>query len=63
MRRDVKGQMESIRNDQSLTQDQKKEKIHSIKKDQKEKFKSVLTKEQVEKMESARKERQDRVTR
>jgi Spy/CpxP family protein refolding chaperone len=62
MRRDVKGQMESIRDDQSLTQDQKKEKIHSIKKDQKEKFKSVLTKEQLDKLETTKKERKDRVT-
>ena len=62
MRRDVKGQMESIRNDQSLTQDQKKEKIHSIKKDQKEKFKGVLTKEQLDKLETTKKERKDRVT-
>lgn len=62
LRNDVRNQMESIRKDQSLTQDQKKEKIQSIMKDQQEKFKSVLTKEQVEKMESARKERRDRVT-
>lgn len=61
-RTDVRSQMESIRNDQSLTQDQKKEKIHSLMKDQQDKFKSVLTKEQVEKLESARKERKDRVT-
>jgi Spy/CpxP family protein refolding chaperone len=63
MRTDSKGQKESIRNDQSLTKAQKKEKMQSLMKDQQEKFKSVLTKEQVEKMESARKERQDRVTR
>jgi periplasmic protein CpxP/Spy len=62
MRTDVRSQMGSIRNDQSLTQDQKKEKIHSLMKDQQDKFKSVLTKEQVEKLESARKERKDRVT-
>ena len=30
MRADVKSQMQSIRNDQSLSQDQKKEKIHSL---------------------------------
>jgi len=44
---DTRTQMQSIRNDQSLTQDQKKEKVHSIMKDQREKFKSVLTKEQL----------------
>ena len=62
MRTDTKGQMESIRNDQSLTQDQKKEKIHYLKKDKQEKFKSVLTKEQLDKLETAKKERKDRVT-
>jgi Spy/CpxP family protein refolding chaperone len=62
MRTDSKTQMQSIRKDQSLTQDQKKEKIQSLMKDQQAKFKSVLTKEQVEKLESARKQRQDRVT-
>ena len=62
MRTDVKTQMESIRNDQSLTQDQKKEKIHSLKKDQQQKYKSVLTKEQLDKVETAKKERKDRVT-
>jgi Spy/CpxP family protein refolding chaperone len=62
LRTDSRSQMESIRKDQSLTQDQKKEKIQSIMKDQQAKFKSVLTREQVEKMESARKQRQDRVT-
>jgi len=62
MKTDTKGQMETIRNDQSLTQDQKKEKIHYLKKDKQEKFKSVLTKEQLEKLETAKKERKDRVT-
>ncbi|MGZ3851400.1 MAG: Spy/CpxP family protein refolding chaperone [Flavisolibacter sp.] len=62
MRADVRTQMQSIRNDQSLTQDQKKEKMHSIMKDQREKFKSVLTKEQQEKLEAARKEHKDKVT-
>lgn len=56
MRTDLKSQMQSIHNDQSLTQDQKKEKIHSLMKDQKDKFKSVLTKEQIEKLQSLRKE-------
>lgn len=62
LRTDSKSQMESIRNDQSLTQDQKKEKIYSLMKDQQEKFKTVLTKEQVEKLQSSRKERQSRNT-
>ena len=62
MRTDLRSQMQSVRNDQSLTQDQKKEKIHSLMKDQQQKFKSVLTKDQVEKLQSLRKERQDRNT-
>lgn len=63
LRTDSRSQMQSIRKDQSLTQDQKKEKIQSLMKDQQQKFKSVLTKEQAEKLESSRKERQNRVTR
>jgi Spy/CpxP family protein refolding chaperone len=62
MRADTKSQMESIRKDQSLTQDQKKEKMHSLMKDQQEKFKSVLTKEQLDKFEAAKKDRKDRAT-
>jgi hypothetical protein len=62
MRAETKTQVQSIRNDQALTQDQKKEKMHSIKKDQREKFKSVLTKEQLAKLQAARKEHKDRDT-
>jgi len=62
MRTDVKSQMQSIRNNQSLTQDQKKEKIHSLMKDQHEKMKSVLTKDQIEKLKSLRKEHQAKNT-
>jgi len=62
MRAEVKSQVQSIRNDQSLTQDQKKEKMHTLKKDEQQKFKSVLTKEQVDKLESMKKERKDRAT-
>jgi Spy/CpxP family protein refolding chaperone len=62
MRTDLRSQVQSIRNDQSLTQDQKKEKIHSLMKDQREKFKSVLTQDQIEKLQSLRKERQNKET-
>jgi Spy/CpxP family protein refolding chaperone len=62
MRTDMKSQMQSIRNDQSLTQDQKKEKVHSLMKERQEKFKSVLTKDQIEKLQSVRKERQAKNT-
>ena len=63
MRAETRSQVQSIRNDQSLTQDQKKEKVQSLMKDQREKFKTVLTKEQLEKLEAARKDHKDRVTR
>lgn len=63
MRTDLRGQVQSIRNDQSLTQDQKKEKIHSLMKDQHEKFKSVLTKDQLDKLQSLKKEHQSKNTR
>jgi len=62
MRSEVKSQVQSIRNDQSLTQDQKKEKMHSLKKEEQQKFKSVLTKEQLDKLESMKKEHKDRAT-
>ncbi len=62
MRAQVKSQVQSIRNDQSLTQEQKKEKMHSLKKDEQQKFKSVLTKEQLDRLESMKKERKDRAT-
>lgn len=62
MRTDLKSQVQSIRNDQSLTQDQKREKIHTLMKDQQEKFKSVLTQDQIEKLQSLRKERQAKNT-
>ena len=62
MRAEVKSQVQSIRNDQSLTQDQKKEKMHSLKKEEQQKFKSVLTKEQVDKLEAMKKEHKDRAT-
>jgi hypothetical protein len=56
MRTDVKGKMQSIRNDQSLSQDQKKEKMKSLKKEQHEKFKSVLSKDQLDKLQSLKKD-------
>jgi Spy/CpxP family protein refolding chaperone len=62
LRTDTKTQVQSIRDDQSLTQDQKKEKIHSLMKNQQEQFKSVLTKDQVEKLQTVKKERQARNT-
>ncbi len=62
MRVEVRSQVETIRKDQSLSQEQKKEKVQSIMKDQQAKRKSILTKEQIEKVESAQKERRSRAT-
>lgn len=62
LRADSKTQFELVRNDKSLSDDQKKEKIQALRKDQQAKFQSVLTKEQLQKMESARKERKDKRT-
>jgi Spy/CpxP family protein refolding chaperone len=62
LRVDAKSQAQSIRNDQSLSQDQKKEKMQSLRKDQQEKFKSVLTKEQLDKLQSLKKDHQSKNT-
>ena len=62
MRTDLRSQVQSVRNDQSLTPDQKREKIHSLMKGQMEKFKSVLTQDQIEKLQSLRKEHQAKNT-
>ncbi|MFL5810998.1 MAG: Spy/CpxP family protein refolding chaperone [Flavisolibacter sp.] len=57
LRADSKTSFESIRKDQSLTDDQKKVKMHDLRKQQSEQMKSILTAEQLEKMNSFRKER------
>ncbi len=57
LREDFKKQFETLRNDQSLSAEQKKEKSKELRKAQQDKMKSILTKDQVEKMESARKNR------
>lgn len=62
MRADGRTQMQSIRNDQSLTADQKKEKIHSLMKEQHDKFKTVLTKDQLDKLQSMKKEHRAKET-
>lgn len=62
MRAAIKSQVNSVRSNNSLTEDQKKEKMHSIRKDQREKFQSVLTKEQSEKLQSLKKEREAKIT-
>ena len=62
IRSDFRSQFQSIRNDNSLTQDQKKDKMKSLMKQQKEQMKTVLTKEQLEKFQSLKKERSNRDT-
>jgi len=56
LRANSKTSFESIRKDQSLTDDQKKAKMMELRKQQSEQMKSILTPEQLEKMNSFRKE-------
>lgn len=62
IRTGFKTKAETLRNDQALTQDQKKERLQELRKEQQEQMKTVLTKEQQEKMQSLRKERPARNT-
>lgn len=55
IRSSYKPKMQALRNDASLTQDQKKEKVKDLMKQQQEEMKTVLTPEQQEKMKSMRK--------
>lgn len=59
MHHDMRNQKEKIKNDASLTEDQKNEKLRSIDKDYKGKLESVLTKEQKQKIQ---KEKQNKKT-
>ena len=51
-----KNKAKAIRDNESLSHEQKKEQMKSLAKERKESFKSILTKEQQEKLESRRKE-------
>ena len=62
IRTDYKAKLESVRADNSLTQDQKKEKGKELMKSEQQAMKTVLTKEQMEKMQAARKEHGGRNT-
>lgn len=62
IRSEFKSNAAALRNDQSLTQEQRKTKMKALVQQQQEQVKSVLTKEQVQKMESFRKERAARNT-
>lgn len=57
IRQNYKGKMELIKNDNTLSQDQKKAKFQELMKAQQEEMKSILTPEQIEKMNSMRKQR------
>jgi Spy/CpxP family protein refolding chaperone len=62
IRTESRSQFETVRNDKSLTQEQKKAKMKELRTQQQEQMKSILTREQMEKMESFRKEhKKDRV--
>jgi Spy/CpxP family protein refolding chaperone len=62
LRSDFRPKAEAIRNNASLSEDQKKEQMKELMKQQQEQMKTVLTKEQMEKMQSLRKERAPRNT-
>jgi hypothetical protein len=57
IRKDYKSKIESVRNDNALTQDQKKTRLKELMKQQQEQVKMILTKDQIEKMQSLKKER------
>jgi Spy/CpxP family protein refolding chaperone len=63
IRTETRTKMQALRNDNSLSQDQKRAKMQELMKSQQEQVKTILTKEQIEKMESVRKERSARFTR
>ena len=57
LHQDMKQQREGIMNDQSLTADQKKEKMKDLRKSQSEKMNTILTSDQQLKMKEMRKQR------
>jgi Spy/CpxP family protein refolding chaperone len=62
IRADYKGQFEALRNDKSLSKEEKRTKMHELMKKQQEDMKTVLTQEQIEKMKTLRKEHSSRTT-
>ena len=57
-----KAKAETIKNDQSLTQDQKKDQFMTLRKEQKENFKSILTADQQKKLEERKNKRSMKTT-
>lgn len=62
IRSSYKTKMQTLRNDSSIPQDQKRNKMQELMKQQQAELKSVLTKEQFEKMQSLRQEKRARNT-
>ena len=62
IRTDFKSRFETLRNDNSLSKEDRQTKMRELMKAQQEQMKTVLTKEQVEKMQSLRKEHLDKKT-
>ena len=59
MRESYKGQFEAIKDNKSLTDEQRKEQMKALKQKQHEEMKSILTKEQAEKIQSSKKPRKE----
>ena len=62
LRSDFRNRFSSLRNDNSLTKDEKKIKMQDMRKQQQEQMKSILTPEQIQKMESLRQERKKKTS-
>ena len=62
LRTSFRERMETLRNDASLTKEQKRTKMEELMKDQQTQLKSILTAEQIQKMESFKKDRPVRNT-
>jgi Spy/CpxP family protein refolding chaperone len=60
LRTDFKAKADAVRNNSSLSREQKKTQFQDLMKQQKDQMKTVLTKEQSEKLESVRKDRKNR---
>ena len=60
IRSNYRTKFETLRNDNTLTQDQKREKLQELRKQQQDEMKQVLTPEQIEKMESFKKQHASR---
>jgi Spy/CpxP family protein refolding chaperone len=62
LRADFKTKADAVKQDNSLTAEQKRIKMRELMKEQKEQMKTVLTKEQIEKMQTIKKDRPAKIT-